>query len=72
MKLTLEQAAQILGISAPLLRWIRHQPRAGVRRAKPATVACRRPEIPDHDGHALIECRAAAMKHPTRSERRSL
>jgi transposase-like protein len=40
MKLTLEEAAQILGISAPLLRWrIRHQPRAGVRRAKPATVA---------------------------------
>jgi len=39
MKLTLEQAAQILGISAPLLRWrIRHHRVLAFVGRKPATV----------------------------------
>lgn len=67
MQLTLVQAAQILGISALLLCLrIRHHRLAFVAR-KPAPVELAAVlKIQDHDGQALIECRAAEMKHPAR------
>jgi hypothetical protein len=41
MKLTLEEAAQILGISAPLLRWRIRHPRVLSFGRKPAPVELR-------------------------------